>query len=54
VTHDAGVRWRQASLPPLSGVSCALSPARDGSQTVTLSVTNDALDQNAQACAHSQ
>ena len=29
VTHDAGVRWAQAALPPLMGSSCGLSPAHD-------------------------
>ena len=54
VTHDAGVRWAQASLPLITGTSCEVSPARDGSQSVTLSVSDDALDRNAQTCAHSQ
>ncbi len=53
-THDAGVRWAQAALPPLMGTSCAVSPARDGSHRVTLNVPDYALDINAQACAHSQ
>jgi hypothetical protein len=53
-THDAGVSWGQVSLPTISGTSCAVSPARDRSHRVTLSVIDDVLDQNAQACAHSQ
>jgi hypothetical protein len=53
-THDAGVRWAPASLPTITGTSCDVTPARDRSHRVTLSVTDDALDQNAQACAHSQ
>jgi hypothetical protein len=54
VTHDAGVRWGAASLPPISGTGCEASPAQDGSHRVTLSVTDDTRDQNAQACGHSQ
>ena len=54
VTHDGGVRWTQAALPPIMGTACEVSPARDGSHRVTLSVTDDVLDQHAQACAHSQ
>ncbi|HEY7021564.1 MAG TPA: hypothetical protein VH349_10640 [Ktedonobacterales bacterium] len=54
VTHDAGVRWAQAALPPLMGTFCVVYPARDNSHRVTLNVSDTALDSNAQACAHSQ
>jgi hypothetical protein len=54
VTHDAGARWVQAALPPLMGTLCYVFPAHDGSHRVTLSVTDAALDNKAQACAHSQ
>jgi len=54
ITHDAGVSWAQASLPPITDTCSAVSPARDGSHRVTVSVDTPALDQNAQPCAHSQ
>lgn len=53
-THDAGLTWRQLALPVILGTYCTVSPAPDGSHRVTLNVDNFALDQNAQACAHSQ
>jgi hypothetical protein len=53
-THDAGQTWRQVALPVILGTTCAVTTARDGSPRVTLNVDNYALDQNAQACAHSQ
>jgi hypothetical protein len=54
LTHDAGQTWREATLPPLTGINCMVSAARDGSQRVTVSVDDPGRDQNAQACAHSQ
>jgi hypothetical protein len=53
LTHDAGTSWRRAALPRITGTNCDVTPAPDGSHRVTLSVTDYALDQNAQACAHS-
>jgi photosystem II stability/assembly factor-like uncharacterized protein len=54
LTRDAGQTWRQATLPPLTGASCVVSPARDGSPRVTVSVHDSALDDDARPCAHSQ
>jgi hypothetical protein len=54
LTHDAGQTWREATLPPLTGINCMVSAARDGSQRVTVSVDDPGQDQNAQTCAHSQ
>jgi photosystem II stability/assembly factor-like uncharacterized protein len=54
LTHDAGQTWREATLPPLTGINCMVSAARDGSQRVTVSVDDPGQDQNAPACAHSQ
>lgn len=54
VTRDAGYTWRQANLPTVTGSSCAVSPALDGSHRVSLSVDNPTLDQNAPPCDQNQ
>jgi hypothetical protein len=54
ITHDAGQSWSRAPLPDVIGTSCAVESAIDGSRRVVMSASNDALDQNAQACAHSR
>jgi hypothetical protein len=54
ITRDAGYAWRQAELPTVTGLSCTVSPALDGSHLVSMSVDNATLDQNAQPCDHNQ
>ncbi|HEY7020728.1 MAG TPA: hypothetical protein VH349_06385 [Ktedonobacterales bacterium] len=54
VTRDAGYTWRRANLPTVTGSSCTVSPALDGSHRVSLSVDNSTLDQNAQPCDRNQ
>jgi hypothetical protein len=54
ITHDVGQTWGRAALPKVIGTNCDVESALDGSPRVTLSVANYALDQNAQACAHSR
>jgi hypothetical protein len=53
ITHDVGQTWSRAALPGVTGVYCNVDSALDGSPRVTVNVMN-ALDQNAQPCAHSQ
>jgi hypothetical protein len=54
VTRDAGYSWRQANLPTVTGSSCTVSPALDGSHRVSLSVDNATLDQDTQPCDRNQ
>jgi photosystem II stability/assembly factor-like uncharacterized protein len=54
LTHDAGQTWSRVSLQDASGTNCDVETAMDDSHRVALSVSNLALDQNGQACAHSQ
>jgi len=54
LTRDAGYTWRKADLPAVTGSSCTVSPALDGSHRVSLSVDNFTLGQNARPCDHSQ
>jgi hypothetical protein len=53
VTHTAGQSWSRAPLPAVRGTYCEVDTAQDGSARMTISVTDDALDQNAPPCAHS-
>jgi hypothetical protein len=52
ITHDAGQTWTRSALQDAIGTSCDVETAMDGSHLVALSVSNLALDQNGQACAH--
>jgi photosystem II stability/assembly factor-like uncharacterized protein len=52
ITHTAGQTWSRAPLRNTIGTSCDVEVAMDGSHRVALSVSNLALDQNGQACAH--
>jgi hypothetical protein len=54
VTHDVGQTWSRAPLPMVNGTYCEVESAQYGSARMTISVSDDALDQNAQSCAHNQ
>jgi hypothetical protein len=54
ITHDAGQTWSRAPLQDAVGTSCDVESAMDGSHRVTLSMSNLALDQSGQVCAHSR
>ncbi len=54
ITHDAGQTWSRIALPHVSGERCDVEQALDGSGRMTMNVTDYALDQNTQACAHSR
>jgi hypothetical protein len=54
ITHEVGRSWSRVALPHASGTNCHVAPALDGAQGMTVSVTDYALDQNTQACAHSR
>jgi photosystem II stability/assembly factor-like uncharacterized protein len=54
ITQDAGRTWSKVALPKVIGTNCDVEPAQDGSPRMTMSVTNYALDQSAQPCAHSR
>jgi photosystem II stability/assembly factor-like uncharacterized protein len=54
ITHDAGQTWSRVPLQAAVGTNCDVESAMDGSHRVALSISNNALDQNGQACAHSR